>query len=72
MDKDYIRSVSDLDQAAAHLSQFASMLYTYHHALTESGFQRTEALELVRELQNLLFAQAFNLGPERRESDEEF
>lgn len=67
-----MRSVSDLDQAGAHLSQFASMLYTYHHALTESGFQRTEALELVRELQNLLFAQAFNFGPNKKDIDEEF
>lgn len=72
MDKDYMRSVSDLDQAGAHLSQFATMLFTYHHALTESGFQRSEALELVRELQNVLFAQAFNLGPNTNQSDEDF
>lgn len=71
MDKEYMRSVSDLDQAGAHLGQFATMLYTYHHSLTESGFQRTEALELVRELQTLLFQQAFNFGPNSK-SDEDF
>lgn len=67
-----MRSVSDLDQAGAHLSQFAGMLFTYHHALTESGFQRTEALELVRELQNLLFTQAFNFGPNPNKSEDDF
>lgn len=63
MDKDYVKAVSAFEQAGAHLSNFASMLFTYHKSLCESGFQRDESLELVRELQTTLFAQAFNFGP---------
>lgn len=63
MDKDHIKSISAMEQAGAHFGQFAAMLASYHKSLCEAGFQRDEALELVRELQTTLFAQAFNFGP---------
>jgi hypothetical protein len=62
MDKNYARAVSNFEQAGAHLGNFAVLLHTYHKSLCEAGFQRDEALELVRELQSTLFSQAFNLG----------
>lgn len=70
MDKDYAKAISTFEQAGAHLGQFAGMLQAYHKSLCESGFQRSEALELVRELQTTLFAQAFNFGPNHLNDDE--
>lgn len=71
MDKDYMKAVSNFEQAGAHLGQFAALLATYHKSLCEAGFQRDEALELVRELQTTLFAQAFNFGPQASHDDDE-
>lgn len=70
MDKDYIRAVSNFDQAGAHLGNFAMLLSTYHKALCEAGFQRDEALQLVKEMQKTLFDQAFNMGPQNSSDDE--
>jgi hypothetical protein len=70
MDQDYAKAISAFEQAGAHLGQFAAMLQTYHKSLCEAGFQRTEALELVRELQTTLFAAAFNFGPTASQDDE--
>jgi hypothetical protein len=69
MDKDYIKAISSFEQASAHLSQFAGMLSSYHKSLCSSGFQRDEALELVRELQTILFNQAFNFGSNIEEDE---
>lgn len=69
MDKDYIKSVSNLEQAGAHFAQFAIMLHSYHKSLCDAGFQRDEALELVRELQTTMFAEAFNFGPTNQDDD---
>jgi hypothetical protein len=69
MDKDYIKSISEFEQAGAHFKQFAAMLYSYHKSLCDTGFQRDEALQLVRELQTIMFSQAFNLGPANEEDD---
>jgi len=71
MDKDYAKAVSNFEQAGAHLGNFATLLFTYHKSLCESGFQRDEALELVRELQTTLFAQAFNFGPQPSQDDDD-
>ena len=70
MDKDYMKSVSAFDQAGSHLSNFSGLLFTYHKSLCEAGFQRDEALVLVKELQATLFAQAFNFGPKPDTDDE--
>lgn len=70
MDKDYIRAVSNFDQAGAHLGNFAMLLSTYHKALCEAGFMRDEALELVKDMQKTLFDQAFNTGPQSQSDDE--
>jgi len=71
MDKDYAKAVSSFEQAGAHLGNFASLLFTYHESLCKAGFQRDEALELVRELQATLFAQAFNSGSKKDEYEDE-
>lgn len=61
MDKN-LKAISAFEQAGAHLGNFATLLQTYHKSLCNAGFQRDEALELVREFQKTLFSQAFNLG----------
>ena len=71
MDKDYAKAISNFEQAGAHLGNFATLLFTYHKSLCESGFQRDEALELVMGLQTTLFAQAFNLGPQQPSEDDD-
>lgn len=71
MDKEYAKAVSNFEQAGAHLGNFATLLFTYHKSLCDSGFKRDEALELVRELQTTLFAQAFNFGPQQKQDDDD-
>lgn len=71
MDKDYIKAIAAYEQAGANLANFATMLFTYHKALCDSGFQRDEALVLVKELQAILFGQAFNFGPQQQTDDED-
>lgn len=71
MDKEYAKAVSSFEQAGAHLGNFATLLFTYHKSLCDSGFQRDEALKLVIELQATLFAQAFNFGPQNRNEDDD-
>lgn len=70
MDKDYLRSVSNFEQAGAHLGNFAGLLCTYHKSLCDAGFLRNEALELVKQLQTILFNQAMNLGKSEEDEDE--
>lgn len=53
--------ISAFEQSAGFLGEFATMLAAYHLQLCEKGFQRPEALVLVKELQAILFSQAFNL-----------
>ena len=71
MDKNYAKAVSNFEQAGAHLGNFATLLCTYHKSLCEAGFQRDEALELVRELQSTLFTQAFNFGPQASNDEDD-
>lgn len=66
-----IQQVAAFEQAGAHLSNFAGMLATYHQSLCSAGFQRDEALVLTKELQTILFSQAFNFGPTPDEDAEE-
>lgn len=72
MNPEYAKMVSDFDQAGANLGHFAQMLGAYHGHLCTSGFQRDEALILVKELQMILFSHAFNFAPKPTvEEDEE-
>jgi hypothetical protein len=71
MDKDYMKQISAYEQAGANLGNFAGMLHTYHKSLCEAGFQRDEALVLVKELQSILFGQAFNFGPQQSDEDDD-
>lgn len=71
MDKDQARSISAFEQAGAHLGNFAGLLFAYHKSLCDAGFQRDEAISLVRELQKTLFEQAFNFGPTNNDFEED-
>ena len=70
MSKEYSKMISDFDQTSASLGLFAGLLAVYHSNLCEKGFLRPEALVLVKELQSILFAQAFNMPPEKTDEDE--
>jgi hypothetical protein len=50
--------IAEVDQLTAALNTRATVLYVYFHSLTTGGFQRTEALELVRDYQVHLDEQA--------------
>lgn len=63
MDKEEARRIAAFEQFGAQLGTYAGMLYEYFKHLTMSGFQRDESLQLVIELQKILFGQAFKSGP---------
>lgn len=72
MDKNKAKMISSFEQTAGFLEEFAVMLAAYYHALCDKGFQRPEALSLVKELQTILFTQAFATGAEKNKDDEEY
>ncbi len=59
---DFFKNISDMEQAAANLGQFANFLSTYHKSLCDSGFQRSEALNLVKDFQKVLFKRCFEIN----------
>lgn len=62
---DYLKKLSAFEQAAAEIRPIANVLATYFTALTENGFNRVEALNLVGMLQSKIFDAAFNnMGPQ--------
>lgn len=62
---DYFKKISAFEQAAAEIRPIANVLATYFAALTDNGFNRTEALNLVSMLQAKIFEAAFNnMGPQ--------
>lgn len=69
MEDEYLQAISAFEQAGANLTPLAGMLAAYHASLCESGFQRSEALELVKGMQTILFTKAFNAMP--TDEDEE-
>lgn len=71
MDKDHIKLIASFEQTGAHLAEFAVLLQAYHKSLCNSGFQRDEALSLVKEFQNILFNQSFKLNNNSEENEDE-
>jgi hypothetical protein len=70
MDKQYANMIHSFEQGGAMLEHFAGLLGTYHNHLCSQGFNRDEALQLVIQLQTIIFSQAFNLGPKQGNEDE--
>lgn len=70
MDRQYANMIHSFEQGGAMLEHFAGLLGTYHQHLCTKGFQRDEALQLVAQLQDIIFTQAFNLGPPQDLEDE--
>lgn len=66
----YAKMIHAFDQGGAMLEHFAGLLGQYHSHLCNKGFQRDEALQLVKELQVIIFTQAFNIGPTEDEDNE--
>lgn len=67
MDRDEAKRIAAFEQLGAHLSNFAGMIYEYFKHLNMAGFQRDEALQLVIEIQQILFEQAFKSPPSTEE-----
>jgi hypothetical protein len=64
---DYLKRLAAFEQAAANLRPITSVLYSYMTGLTAAGFQRSEALVLVQNLQDMILKIALNQGPEIEE-----
>lgn len=71
MDREEAKKIAAFEQMGAQLSNYAGMIFEYFKHLNMAGFQRDEALQLVIELQNILFEQAFK-SPPTNEIDDEF
>jgi len=71
MNKDEAKMISTFEQSAAYLGEFAGMLAAYQNQLVQQGFQRPEALELVKDLQSILFSQTFKMGPPQTDEEDE-
>jgi hypothetical protein len=63
MDDDYIWNIHNFDQASANLKPVATLLSIYHKSLCEAGFDRQEAISLVKQFQFLLLKKAFDQTP---------
>jgi len=61
-DDDFLKRISDFDQAAANFGQLATFIGSYHRNLCESGFTREESLELVKNMQKTLFDKCFAMN----------
>ena len=67
---DYLKKLAAFEQAAAELRPIAGVLSSYFNALVESGFARSEALNLTSALQSKIFdAGLNNLGQNTEEDD---
>ena len=64
---DYLKRLAAFEQASAGLRPIASVLYSYMAGLTAAGFQRSEALVLVQDLQENILKIALNQGPDIEE-----
>jgi hypothetical protein len=60
MNDKHMRTLAAFEQVGAFLNIFANFLYSYHKDLVHAGFQRDEALKLVRQLQATIFKESFN------------
>ena len=69
MNDKHIRTIAAFEQVGAFLNIFANFLYSYHKDLVNSGFQRDEALKLVRELQATIFKESFNSSTSSENND---
>jgi hypothetical protein len=67
-DDDYLKRLSSFEQAGAAMRPIAEMLYTYFSALTDCGFTRSEALQLVQTLQSHVWQLSLNI---KTKEDEE-
>lgn len=69
MKDEHIKAIAMFEQAGAFLNIFATFLYSYHNSLCEAGFNRREALVLVKKLQDKMFSDAFGGGSKKNIDD---
>jgi hypothetical protein len=67
MQDKHLRTLAAFEQVGAFLNIFATFLYSYHKDLVVAGFQRDEALVLVKQIQSVIFKEAFNSSPSAEE-----
>lgn len=71
MNDKHLRLVAAFEQAGAFLNIFSTFLFSYHKDLCSAGFRPEESLALVKEMQRIMFVNAFKeLGPEVDETEE--
>ena len=58
---EYFRYLHSFEQAAANMRPITSLLGSYMNSLVENGFSRTEALQLVLRLQEMILASAWDI-----------
>ena len=59
MNDKHLKMLAAFEQAGAFLNLFATFLFSYHKSLCDAGFQRAEALVLVKKMQTIMFDNAF-------------
>lgn len=69
MKDEHLKAIAMFEQAGTFLNIFATFLYSYHNSLCESGFNRREALVLVKKLQDKMFSDAFGGGGKKNMDD---
>ena len=62
MNDKHMRTVSAFEQASAFLGIYAQFLFAYHRDLCNAGFQREEALLLVKEIPQMMFVEALKFN----------
>ena len=72
MNNDHMKAISMFEQASAFLNSFATFLSSYHTSLCQAGFNRKEALILVKKLQDRMFTDAFNNGTKKSDEDDNY
>lgn len=70
-EKEFLQAIAAFEQAGASLEPFAALLASYQNSLCSAGFQRAEALQLVKGMQQVLFTKAFSLGVPSQDEDDE-
>ncbi len=71
MNDKHLRLVAAFEQAGAFLNVFSAFLFSYHKDLCNAGFRPEESLALVKDMQRIMFGNAFKeLGPDVDDMEE--
>lgn len=63
MDDEHLWNIHNFDQISSNLKPVATLLAVYHKSLCEAGFERREAISLVKQFQLIMLKRAFDQAP---------